>query len=248
MLKLRGKIRTVALLGADGAGKTSVAKRLLEAQHLSLKYLYMGVNVESSNVALPTSRLAHLFKVYQHKRSLRRTAQPLPEKITLHGAEHRTDRRGKIVAVLRLFRRVSEEMYRQVVSWMYQWRGHIVLYDRHFLFDACPPPNDKRKRRLTERIHHLFLRRFYPRPGLVIFLDAPPEVLYERKREVPIAHLRSYRQKLFERRVYAKNFIVVDATRSFEEVLASVTEIIARYCLEGGRQHASAPDASSNAS
>ena len=46
----------IALIGGDGAGKTTLTRMLVEAEPQRLHYLYMGVNVESSNVALPTSR------------------------------------------------------------------------------------------------------------------------------------------------------------------------------------------------
>ena len=48
---------TVALIGGDGAGKTTIADQLRDSFPLPLKYLYMGINIESSNVALPTSRI-----------------------------------------------------------------------------------------------------------------------------------------------------------------------------------------------
>ncbi|MDQ4078675.1 MAG: hypothetical protein M3220_20845, partial [Chloroflexota bacterium] len=48
---------TVALIGADGAGKTTVGKRLEGALPLPAKYIYMGINLESSNLVLPTTRL-----------------------------------------------------------------------------------------------------------------------------------------------------------------------------------------------
>ena len=40
---------TIALIGADGSGKTTIAKMLLESPPAKMKYLYMGLNIESSN-------------------------------------------------------------------------------------------------------------------------------------------------------------------------------------------------------
>ena len=48
---------SVALIGPDGAGKTTIARMLEERSPLPLKYIYMGVNIAASNFALPTSRL-----------------------------------------------------------------------------------------------------------------------------------------------------------------------------------------------
>ena len=60
----------VAVIGADGAGKTTVTKRLLETLPVRMKYLYMGWNPESSNFALPTSRLMLHLKLRELYRML----------------------------------------------------------------------------------------------------------------------------------------------------------------------------------
>jgi thymidylate kinase len=218
---------TVALIGPDGTGKTTVAEGLVAECPFPMKYLYMGMSIESSNVALPTSRLAHRIKVAQHRRALAKRGDPVPTDIHLHGVEHRTDQRGRLGAIARLLRRISEESYRQLVSWIYQWQGYVVLYDRHFLFDALPPPaNLRAPRRLTDRIHNWFLYRCYPRPDLAILLDAPPEVLYARKQEVPMEYLRADREALLDKRGYAGEFVVVPTDQPFEQVLASVVDLV----------------------
>jgi adenylate kinase len=47
---------TVTLVGPDGVGKTTVSKELEASLKLPIKYIYMGMNVEASNVMLPTTR------------------------------------------------------------------------------------------------------------------------------------------------------------------------------------------------
>jgi thymidylate kinase len=227
---------TVALIGVDGSGKSSIAKALLESGLVPMKYIYMGANIDSSNIALPTSRLAHKWKVYRHKKSLMHLGKNVPSKVTLHGLEHRIDRRGMLGGFLRLLRRVSEEMYRQLVSWLYQIRGDVVLYDRHFLFDACPSPTDGVKYRFTEQVHHWFLRNLYPRPGLAILLDAPAEVLYARKKEVPVEYLERARLDLTQKSCYARKFVIVDTTKPFDEVVEVVNKLIVDYCTNSAHE------------
>ena len=47
---------SVALIGADGAGKTTVGRMLEQRSTLPVRYLYMGLNPAASNRMLPTTR------------------------------------------------------------------------------------------------------------------------------------------------------------------------------------------------
>jgi ABC-type phosphate/phosphonate transport system ATPase subunit len=53
---------SVALIGPDGAGKTTLTRMLLSSGALPFRYIYMGVDIGASNVALPTSRMADRWK------------------------------------------------------------------------------------------------------------------------------------------------------------------------------------------
>ena len=53
---------TVALIGPDGAGKTTVARKLADVLPVPVRYLYMGVSTDSSNVMLPTTRITRRVK------------------------------------------------------------------------------------------------------------------------------------------------------------------------------------------
>ena len=48
---------TVALIGADGAGKSSIARRLATESTLPIKHIYMGDNPEAADHMLVTTRL-----------------------------------------------------------------------------------------------------------------------------------------------------------------------------------------------
>ena len=215
---------TVALIGADGAGKTTISHQLLESFPLPIKYLYMGMNVQSSNVALPTSRLIFYLKVRKHMKAQKKAGKPQTEVVSLHSIEHRRDTRGRLGAILRLVNRIAEESYRHLVAWTYQLRKNIVLYDRHFLFDFAK--TSTKEKRTTDRIHNWFLNHVYPQPDLVIFLDAPPEVLYARKPEVPVDYLRKRREAFLAKGAAMPNFIQVDASQPLEAVYEEVAHHI----------------------
>ena len=223
---------TVALIGVDGAGKTTIAKKLLGSFPMPLKYLYMGRNIESSNFALPTSRLIQFLKRYisvkLQKNESTSGSLMAPSPVRESRAH---DKRGKMAATARLLNRLAEDCYRQVISWSYQLRGYIVLYDRHFFFDAARSNLNGRKEkdRLSNRVHRWFLNVVYPKPDLVIFLDAPPGELFNRKVEVTLDYLEMRRKAFLHEGTTTANFFCIDAAQPVENVYADVHQCILRF-------------------
>jgi thymidylate kinase len=198
---------TVALLGCDGAGKTTVARALEREAGLPVRYLYMGVATESSNRQLPTTSAANALK----------RVGVLPR----HG--------GRARAALRLTNRMAEEWYRQLVAEAYRSRGAIVVFDRHFLADYHAADVAGGPRPLHRRVHGWMLARAYPRPDLAVFLDAPPEVLYARKGEGTIASLTRRREEylgLVRGGAVAGEVAVVSAVQPQAAVVDAVAALI----------------------
>src|SRR5258708_6365074 len=123
---------SVALIGPDGAGKTTLTARLRESATIPVKCLYMGINIEASNHALPTSRLVAYFKRRQNKES--GVYRCVDDSAPVRGNAKR-GLSGWLWATGRLINRLLEEWYRQLLSWGYQMSGYAVVYDRHFLYD-----------------------------------------------------------------------------------------------------------------
>lgn len=230
-------MKTIALIGADGSGKTTVANKIMASPPVPLKYLYMGLNIESSNYALPTSRLAFKLKLLEYKRKHKHLKDIRLKNLSLHQIDddRRGDPRGKIGATARLFKRVSEELYRLFISWTFQIRGFNVLYDRHFIFDAATSATGEalKKQRLTNKIHRWFLNKVYSKPDLVIFLHAPAEVLFERKREIDVDYLKKRTEAFLSVGEKLKNFIVVDTTQPIERVFDEVKRTITDFVNNG---------------
>jgi thymidylate kinase len=205
---------TVALIGCDGAGKTTVARALERATELPVRYLYMGVSAESSNRQLPSTRIAHAIK--RRARAPRRQAP-----------ERRACRAGR--SALRLANRLAEEWYRQLIAQAFLTRGSIVVFDRHFLADYHAFDVAGAGRPLSRRIHGWMLLHAYPRPDLVVLLDAPPEVLFARKGEGTLASLARRREDYLRLGGAAgidRSFMVVSATQPVDAVVADVSRIV----------------------
>jgi thymidylate kinase len=221
---------TIAIIGQDGAGKTTISNMVLKNVPLPFKYIYMGRNVQSGNFTLPTSKLIHAFKVRKYLKNHKLTGNEINKKFSLHEIDkHRKiDSRGKIGATLRLLNRLAEEWYRLIISKYYQLKGMVILYDRHFIFDYTQDKLDTSKlnNRLTTKIHRWTLDYLYEKPDLVLFLYAPAEVLYTRKGEATIEYLNARNEAFLMEGQKMPNFVVIDATQPVEKVYGDVVEKI----------------------
>ena len=220
---------SVALLGGDGAGKTTVGRRLTDDLGDRVAYVYMGVNPSASNHQLPTTRIVNRLR----GRTTGRNPSAEPDV----GDAPRRRRGGMRELVrtattpLRLAHRLTEEWYRQLVAWRLMAAGRIVLYDRHFFFDYHATDIDRRRRdrSLSRRVHGYVLEHLYPRPDLVIYLDAPPEVLFARKGEGTLESLATRRAEYRAFREDVAHYLEVDASQPLEAVIARVVAAVEHF-------------------
>jgi thymidylate kinase len=217
---------SVALIGPDGAGKTTIARMLEERSPLPLKYIYMGVNIAASNFALPTSRFVEYIRGRQSGDSGRSAANGQ----AVQQSNRRLKSLGEIFwAAGRLANCLADEWYRQLCSWGYQCSGYIALYDRHYLFDFSLENVDLDREGFDTRLHRWFLTHLYPRPSLVIFLDAPAEVLFARKGEKDLVDLETRRQSFLQLMKTSRNCLVVDGTQPLSKVYDDVAALIVEF-------------------
>jgi len=217
---------TIALIGADGSGKTTIAKKLLDSPPSKMKYLYMGLNVESSNYALPTSRLIYYLKILKYKKKNNNLKGIKLKNISLHTLDDNRslDTRSKLGATARMLNRIAEAFYRQVISWIFQLRGYTVLYDRHYIFESPKyrAGGNLKNQRLTTTIYVWLINKIIMEPKLVFLLYAPPEILFERKGEADIEYLKKRTENFMKVGSKLKNFIIIDATQPIDKVFAEV--------------------------
>ena len=211
---------TVAVVGLDGAGKTTITHRLVDRLPFETAYLYMGMNPASSNVALPTTRLAH---AHRHRVS---------GETSRHDVSTRRRQRGTVWSTLRLVNRVTEEVVRHLIARLHHLRGRVVVTDRDFFIDYAAAA--KEPIGLLDRIHLWFLGSVLPKPDLVVWLDAAPAVLYARKPEVPVSYLERRRDRIAALRPVFRRFEVVDAERSEDDVYRTVERLVIGACTQRG--------------
>ena len=183
---------TVALLGPDGVGKSTLAANLADSlpDFAGVRMLYMGLGY----AGLP--RLARL---------------PIPGSLAL-------------VGLVTLW-------WRYLVARYHRRRGRVVAFDR-YTYDAWLSPG----RRLTapQRLARAVWAHACPAPDLVVLLDAPGKVVYERRRESEPALLEAARQDFLSLRRLIPRLQVVDASRPEEVVRDDVVDRIRQHARRDG--------------
>ena len=236
---------TVALVGPDGTGKTTVSRRLAAALPFPVKTIYMGINLETSTLMLPTTRLLlSLRRSRGRGTDLVASSDPGRSDGAAPNGSGRALRGVK--SGLALANWLAEEWFRQGVAAYQRWRGNVIVFDRHFYpdyyhFDVAPTSHASRP--LARRIHGFHLTRLYPKPDLVVCLDAPAEVIAGRKAEASIDWLEQRRKQYLQMAELFPNFAVVDAAAPLDQVTSAVARVILDFVRaeesgEGSRQPA----------
>jgi thymidylate kinase len=210
---------TVALVGVDGAGKSTICRRLVDELPVPATRLYMGVNLESSHAMLPTTRAALAIK--------RRRGQRADMTAQFERAGGLT---RNIRSLARLTLWVAEEWYRAGLAWYHERRGRLVVFDRHFYCDYYATDVAPTARRpLASRIHGAILRRWYPRPDLTVVLDAPADVLFARKPEGDRATVERRRGEYLGLEGHVPQFAVIDADRPVGPIVADLVSLVMSF-------------------
>ena len=224
---------TITLIGPDGTGKSTIIKMLQSSLPVPTKYIYMGINLEASNFMLPTTWLWYKIK-HASGRELAMGGPPDPSRIQPIPNKNFLKRIAReIKSGLRMANLMAEEWFRQLIAWYFQACGYIVIFDRHFYFDYHKHhiADISAGRTIGDRVHGLMLNHIFPKPDLVICLDAPAEVLFSRKGEGTVELLEQRRKEYLQVQHVVERFVTVDATQSMSEVARQVTNLVMDFYL-----------------
>lgn len=208
---------TVALVGPDGAGKSTIAQAVISRLPFPAGYIYMGVNLESSTLMLPTTRLALALKRRRGGGS----------DMTVRSGPGARGALRTARALVRMLNWIAEEGYRQLIAARMRRNGRAVIFDRDFFCDyhASAIAGPSRGRPVEARLHGFVLRRLYRRPDLTVMLDAPPEVLLRRKGQDNLEGLARRRDEYLALEAVLPAFVAIDSTRPPDVV---VDDVVAR--------------------
>lgn len=215
---------TVALVGLDGSGKTTIGRELAGRLAPSAHYLYMGLNAAAATSSLPTTRVVHAIR---RRRGTARSGPVVEDVAPVPALRPARRALGAIRRTTATTNQVAEESYRQLVLWSHLRRGDVVVLDRDFAVDFAVSDGGPHADRPSKRVHSWIRTHLYRRPDLLVMLDAPAEVVHARKGEGTVEWLDTRRTRYLDYlRTAPVATAIVDADRSVEEVLADVEALV----------------------
>jgi hypothetical protein len=140
----------------------------------------------------------------------------------LYGKESAGARRHRSIPGTGLVKLMLVQWRRYISARYHQADGQPVIFDR-YTYDALLPRAHASRR---GRARRWVLAHACPAPDLVVLLDAPSDVLYARKGEHSAAALESQRQAYLQICTRPRRAVVVDATRSADELRRQVTTLL----------------------
>lgn len=192
----------VALVGPDGAGKTTLAHSLSTDPSLNARSIYMGRNPQVRRTTLPVPAWLR-----QNRPGMTTSLPPL----IAHAAKG-----------LGFCQVLVEQWLCYLAAYRHQRLGGVVLFDRY----VSDPDPDAERRSVGQRLRRALLNGGAPRLDLVIVLDASADMLYARKPEHPIARLQRMRASYLGLAEAVPNAVIVDASQDASAVATAVASLI----------------------
>lgn len=221
------KAYTVALIGGDGSGKSSLARRLIEDPRFHFDYMYMGPSLSSASHLLPSSHL--VLRIRRMRARGRPGLVPAPDSL-----ESRNKPSSLPRFLARSLLQLSEVLHREVRVRLLLRQGRQVVFDRHILFEIWPIENPTTAVERARNVYARLLRFTCRQPEHTMLLIADPDVMLERKGETDTAYLERRNGEWLRMAAADPSISVVDANQCLDEVYRHVTTEL----VEGSAPHA----------
>lgn len=192
----------IAVMGPDGAGKSVV----IDAIQQQFRQAYNKI------------KLFHLRPkaLWTGKGNTQAVTDP-----------HGQPPRGALASVLKIFLLVIDYWLGQVLKIMPAVRrSQLVVFDR-YIYDLLV--DSKRIRYGGPAWLIRLAAHVVPRPDLVILLDAPADVLWSRKQEVPFEEVKRQRDRYCEVASQLHFAKIVDASQPLADVIRDVERVIMEH-------------------
>jgi thymidylate kinase len=203
-VSLRRRGCVVAVLGPDGAGKGTVTAGLAASLPVAVTQVYLGGRRGGSGGE----------------------SSPAPSGDGSAPPRWHPSTAGGVVQggweLLFLARRLAEWTPPLLKAGVAAWRGHVVLTDRHPLDAVAVRP---RRLPLTEKLERFLATRMIPTPDAVVVLDAPGQVLFDRKGEHTPERLERWRQG-YRDHLVPRGALLVDASGPVERTTAEARHML----------------------
>jgi thymidylate kinase len=204
-LRVTPPVPWIAILGSDGSGKSSVVKAVVD-RYAACPY-------------------AQVKAFHWRPRVIARTrgAEPVTD-------PHGKPSRGPIRSALRLCVLAADWLtgyWTRLVQ--LRSKGYILAFDRMY-YDLAVDP--KRYRYGGGPWLARTWWRLLPKPDLVFLLDSPPEVLWQRKQEVPFAELTRQRDAYTTLVRQLPTGHVLDASLPVEALVDHIQRVVRAWMLD----------------
>lgn len=212
--RLSPPVPWVVLLGLDGSGKSTVLEAL---EKIFSQPSFVGVKIVSRHPGFLYDRLLQVKPSPHH-------SDDEPIAIEHYGKPpHGTIKSITKLGILALdwFAGYWGQMVHQ------RAKGLLILFDRHFFLDVAIDP--LRYRYGGPLWFARLMGRLLPKPDLVILLDAPIEVLQNRKQEISLEEAARQRSAYLELIEKWPNSHIIDVSKPLEQVIREAKQIILRY-------------------
>lgn len=198
---------SVAFIAPDGAGKSTIINRVKETVSGS----FYGVNLYYMR--------PHLFKNLGHYNKLNPT-----EEAATNDNPHGVVCDGVFKSAVRFFfYNLDFQLGTLFKINQKKINKQLVIFDRYY-YDYFA--DMKRYKYSLPAWFPAAFEWMIPKPDMVFVLDGNPEVLYERKKELPISELEKQCSVFHQLAQNRKNFYAINVNRDVDTIVDEVTETI----------------------